>query len=1026
MFGRGKGGFLCGVKSSLAHLVEVVHEGLYLTMELSSFGDKIKVIPVYLSGGSSEDWERDFLVLKHYVANLNSDRLVIVGDCNARVGTEQVLASDAEFDLGECELLRNSRDSLLNSKGRRLLEFFDNNGLVIVNGRVPGDTEGHLTFMCGRGTSVIDYCSVSLGILPCISEFSVVPYHYSDHMPIVFKISTGSPILERSGGALPILPKLKWDTTRAAAYSRVLDGLCKEEVGMASRTDIQLESERLVELISLAAKRCGMGHKSIDSEHKGQPWFNKKCRMARKRVFALLRLIRDTMGSALLRETYIECLAEYKLLCISSSRKYWIGLANEFKGVSNARDFWLLAKRFVRQLGVSNVTNICMSDWVRYFEGLLNPSVAWTPVSFVEPLNTSSLQDSPFTLSELKSVVSRLKDGKAPGLDRVGYEFYKCSGDEYLSRLLLLYNKLFDLGEVPETYCRALIYPLFKRKGDRNDTAAYRGLSFIDANMKIFTSLVFGRLDAYVELNDILAENQAGFGKNYSTVDCIFSLMNMISLKWYGGSKLYAFYVDFRAAFDTISRNALYIKLANVGVSTKIINVVRALYKDPKSAVFVNGSVSEFFEVRCGLKQGCAGSPRLFSLYVNDLVQELEGGVRLGTACIKILMFADDFVLVAETVVGLQRNINILENYCETWGLQVNMSKSKIMVFRRGGRLAARESWTFKGQGIEVVNTYTYLGVVMTPGLSLVPHIRERVTAAKHGLNSVWKAFMDNVYIPLNSRLQIFQSVTRAVATYGAQVWGWQRIDSLEKLLRFFIKRLFWLPEQTPNYALYLETGLSSLYLFTLSMHLNYVRKVLNMPANRFPKVTALEVIRRKLSWHKCWKSLEAKYGHNLLDSEGKVSRAGIEAILEAIVQEEKNGWLQCAQAANLHTWYTLLNHEVKCATVMGDGNEVPLMTIRWIFKLRVEGLNLNYCPGRVSHDERCSLCNLNEREDIYHFVGVCPVLKEFRVVIFGTSVIDRNRFVELLDSREYWEPLCRYLTAAWRYRKFMVEQFNF
>lgn len=48
---------------------------------------------------------------------------------------------------------------------------------------------------------------------------------------------------------------------------------------------------------------------------------------------------------------------------------------------------------------------------------------------------------------------------------------------------------------------------------------------------------------------------------------------------------------------------------------------------------------------------------------------------------ILLLMYADDLALVSDNVFGLQRKINCLESYCNKWGLSVNMTKTKVVVF---------------------------------------------------------------------------------------------------------------------------------------------------------------------------------------------------------------------------------------------------------------------------------------------------------------------------------------------------------
>ena len=112
---------------------------------------------------------------------------------------------------------------------------------------------------------------------------------------------------------------------------------------------------------------------------------------------------------------------------------------------------------------------------------------------------------------------------------------------------------------------------------------------------------------------------------------------------------------------------------------------------------------------------GCLGSPVLFSLLINELANEIMGkakhGIPLGPTEIElfILLFADDLTLLASTVTGLENQLNALCVAAKLLGLTVNFDKSKVMVFRKGGYLAAEERWFWDDQKLEVVNTYKYL-----------------------------------------------------------------------------------------------------------------------------------------------------------------------------------------------------------------------------------------------------------------------------------------------------------------------------
>ena len=80
-------------------------------------------------------------------------------------------------------------------------------------------------------------------------------------------------------------------------------------------------------------------------------------------------------------------------------------------------------------------------------------------------------------------------------------------------------------------------------------------------------------------------------------------------------------------------------------------------------------------------------------------------------------MFADDVSCFSYTVIRLQRLINLIEKFCNSVGMKLNLSKTKIMVFRNGGILRHTEKWFYQGVEVEVVSIYKYLGIYFTPRL---------------------------------------------------------------------------------------------------------------------------------------------------------------------------------------------------------------------------------------------------------------------------------------------------------------------
>ena len=126
-------------------------------------------------------------------------------------------------------------------------------------------------------------------------------------------------------------------------------------------------------------------------------------------------------------------------------------------------------------------------------------------------------------------------------------------------------------------------------------------------------------------------------------------------------------FVYFKKAFDSVSHNKLWLKLASIGISSKMLTLLQSMYSNAISMMEINSEISNSFPCTKGVRQGCNLSPLLFSLYIADLEKQLytagsEGAVLLDSK-LCTLMFADDILLIAHSPEDLQNSLNTLTNF---------------------------------------------------------------------------------------------------------------------------------------------------------------------------------------------------------------------------------------------------------------------------------------------------------------------------------------------------------------------------
>jgi hypothetical protein len=209
---------------------------------------------------------------------------------------------------------------------------------------------------------------------------------------------------------------------------------------------------------------------------------------------------------------------------------------------------------------------------------------------------------------------------------------------------------------------------------------------------KIYSQLLLNRLTIWANEHDKILKNQFGFQKGKSIIDCIFILHSIIAKVINSGKKLYCIFIDYQQCFDKIERSFLWQKLISENVSLKLVNAIKSMYKTVKSCVSYKNSYSEYFSSNIGLKQGDPSSSLLFMLFVNDITQYVNSDHD-------------------GSQVSLQLMLNDVVNYYNIWGLKINTTKTKAMIFERGRH--TKFDFYIDNTLIEIVPSFKYLGITL-------------------------------------------------------------------------------------------------------------------------------------------------------------------------------------------------------------------------------------------------------------------------------------------------------------------------
>nr|VZI39845.1 unnamed protein product [Spirometra erinaceieuropaei] len=272
-----------------------------------------------------------------------------------------------------------------------------------------------------------------------------------------------------------------------------------------------------------------------------------------------------------------------------------------------------------------------LQRWAEHFRGVLNrPSViSDAAIARLPQVETNADLDLPPSLQETIRAVQQLSSGKAPGSDAIPAEVYKHGGPLLMDHLTALFQEMWRQGEVPQDFKDANIVHLYKRKGNRQVCDNHRGISLLNIAGKIFARILLNRLNNHLE-QGLLPESQCGFRRHRGTTDMIFAARQLQEKCQEMRTHLYSTFVDLTKAFDTVNREGLWKIMQKFGCPERFTQMVRQLHDGMMARVTDNGAVSEAFSVTNGVKQGCVLAPTLFSLMFSAMLMDAYRDERPG------------------------------------------------------------------------------------------------------------------------------------------------------------------------------------------------------------------------------------------------------------------------------------------------------------------------------------------------------------------------------------------------------------
>ena len=566
-----------------------------------------------------------------------------------------------------------------------------------------------------------------------INKFQVLDFDvtFSDHCPLLVEIQ--SLFCHETPEFLRKAPhNLKWGERQKVNFEANISKVDKTILNISNNS--QLSASEQIDLMVEHMSSTLHGATSVDQKSnlafkkknkKRKPkkkWYDADSDFKYRNLKQLSRkLASDPFNRTLRSKVYFER-KEYNRLIRKKHRifkgKLLSGLMESEK--RNPKEFWNCVNDLMEKQKVDPSADISSSTWTEYFKSLMNIDYTnnfdeqalpeYIRFAFID----NSVLNRDISVDEVLKAAKNLKNGKSCGIDEISNEMLRISVPLLLEHFTLLFNHILQKGTYPSFWRENIIKPIYKGGGTTTPTN-YRGISISSCFSKLFSRILFNRLDDYLECNHIIGPEQIGFRKNCRTSDHILTLKTLIDKAFKSSKYLYACFVDLSKAFDTVNRCALFHKLFKYNIRGPFLNILKDMYASLVCCVKTDAGLSSSFDTKIGVKQGCILSPTLFSIYLNDLndcFDHLCDPIKIHNTSISSLLYADDIVLISNSAEGLQRAMNKLGNFCQVWNLTVNISKTKVIVFNKSGRILKGFAFNFQQTNVEVVQEYKYLGIV--------------------------------------------------------------------------------------------------------------------------------------------------------------------------------------------------------------------------------------------------------------------------------------------------------------------------
>ena len=667
-----------------------------------------------------------------------------------------------------------------NLRGKALEELLTNHGMIIHN---SGSTP---TYERINANSIIDI-TVSKGDLEIVNWEVSKAATFSDHKALTYCLQGQ---FKRSLQAGINYMHMDW----AAFRSQMLMETRGQSEQLWNPELIETKLKEVYDAINASAEKAAPPRGSKKRPYK--IWWDEECENSRMKT----NIAQKRWWKSHLIEDFEQYKAEkfrHKKSIYKAKKKAWRELvsgADSMKKISDLNR--ILSGKTRKSFGMFKMPDgkVCTDQKENlafllksHFKGRVKEAVRITPDKEMIKIHRNEY----YTLAAFKRAVGLFRPHAAPGPDGIKPIILQNLPDEVIQLICDIFTASLALGYVPFEWTKSQV--VFACKGDdrdMNDPRTFRPISLTSFLFKTQERLNMWWCED--EGLDLAMHNQQfAFRKGQSTEKALSEMVTLMEKGTECKQFVLLLFLDIRGAFDNIKTSAI----SDAMVEAKIPEAIRKWYNyylRNRYSTAEQNDAKVTMQIDDGVPQGGVMSPPIgWNLAFNKFLALYDKGP------VKVKGFADDAGLA---IIGIdpkvmssimQEALNKASKWADENGLEICPKKTAVMLCTGGKRKYAKpKDILLKGQRINYVDHFKYLGVQISNNLSWKVHIEEKCKKAKKAL-AILSATMGKLWGP-NPRWTryAYMGIIRPSITYGSVVWAKatdqtgvkKKLDSVQRL----------------------------------------------------------------------------------------------------------------------------------------------------------------------------------------------------------------------------------------------------